>query len=729
MVKPFYFVKLPLSFLTMSYSIFINSFFIIIISFSCFGQNQRVIDSLLLEITQRPNDELKVQAFNDLAWEHIRSNSTEAIGYAKKAISLSEELNYERGELEGINRLGTIAFQQKEYNVAIKYYKDLLKKEKKLKYQHGIGRAQSQLSNIYYKKGDLDNALRYAEESLKVFRNTNTENKDTSIATVLSTIGSIYTDMGFYDNAIKNLLQSLETREKLGDEVEIAKTLSKLGILSISIKEYLEAKKYLIKSLAISLKKEDKFAIARTYNNLGIVAYHLGVYDDAKEYYNKSLTLKTDLDILENDWLIYNNLGTLDLDLNNLDSALSNFRKAEQILKKQNIVHQIEVPLNIGVVFHRQKKYQDAITYYMNALQIADKSYITEIKILNNLQLCYTEINDFERALTYSQRTLQVNDSLVKEKRKAIQRLTDYEKQIELLGKDNKIKEGENKFRSLLNYGLAIGLLVVGLLFFVISRNKKQRQKIKFAQQQTEIEKQKATVAIQNQEIEKQKAQALLDSHELRFNQARLEGQEKERTRIAKDLHDRLGSMLSMVKVHYKSVEEQLDTLKDTNQKQYEKANTLLDEACEEVRKIANDINSGTLSKFGLIAALEDLTMSLNESKHITADLTIHGIDTQLDADTEIEIYRIIQELIHNILKHAFAKEVSIQLLQGEKGLNIMVEDDGVGFMYDTENITGMGLKNVASRVEKLEGELQVDSTLNNGTTIMIDIPINDINI
>jgi two-component system NarL family sensor kinase len=729
-------MKLSLHISNLTYEL---NFFLILISLVPFystSQNQMVIDSLLLKVSQKVDDTVKVKAYNDLSWEYQKIDANRARNYARKAISISKELGYERGELEGLNRLGTVALYQEDYNLGIELYKEILKREKEIAYQYGIGRAQNQLSDLYYRKGNLQQALIYGKESLDVFKNINLSNKDALVATALSVLGSIYIEKGDFEEAIQNLLGSLKIRKRLGDDNGKAITLSKLGELNIKIKEYLKAKEYLIESLAIFLELEKKeYELAKIYDNLGIVTFYLGDYPNAKIYYDKSLRLKAKFDLKDDDWIVFNNMATLYYALNDLESALYYGRRAEKILKKKHIADQAEVSLNLGNIYHQKKKYKQAINYYENALKISEnsKNDIVRFKILNNLLSVYQEVGKLKDAIIVSKKVIALSESINKKERNAIRQLREYEKEVTLLDKNNKIKDAnlkrvlaENEFKSLLNYGFGIGLVLLSLLFFAFFQSRKLQQKNKLATERTKLAEQKALVALQNQELEEQKVKSLLDEQELRFNQALLEGQEKERTRIAKDLHDRLGSMLSMVKIHYKTVEDQLEKLKSSNKAQYEKVNTLLDEACEEVRRIANDINSGTLAKFGLVAALEDLTLSLNQSKYIHVELNTHGISKPLNKDVEIEIYRIIQELMHNILKHAFAKEVSIQLLQNKKGLNIIVEDDGIGFEYNSENLKGMGLKNVISRVEIMDGELQIDSTPNKGTTVMVDIPIKE---
>ena len=260
-------------------------------------------------------------------------------------------------------------------------------------------------------------------------------------------------------------------------------------------------------------------------------------------------------------------------------------------------------------------------------------------------------------------------------------------------------------------YALTGGVILMALLFFALFYAYKSKKAKELAEKTKEIEVQK--------NIE------LLKKQELKSIKAMINGQEAERKRIAKDLHDRLGSMLSMVKLNYKSIEDSIDKLKEENKKQYSQANALLDEACNTVREIAHNMVSGVLTKFGLVAALEDLKNTIEGTNTFQLELVTHGLDNRLENNLEIELYGIVQELIHNVIKHAKANEVSVQLLKRVDGVNLTVIDDGIGFDNSKEESkSGMGLKSVASRVQELNGVFDIDTGKGNGTTIAVDIPL-----
>ncbi len=228
-------------------------------------------------------------------------------------------------------------------------------------------------------------------------------------------------------------------------------------------------------------------------------------------------------------------------------------------------------------------------------------------------------------------------------------------------------------------------------------------------------------------ELSKQRVIEILKEQELNTNYARLEGEEKERKRIAEDLHDRLGSMLSTIKLYFNSLQTPTASEKGERQAQFEKANALLDQATDEVRNIAHNMVSSVLAKFGLKSQLQTLEQTLVDSKQLNVEIKTHGLKDRLDNFMEIQVYRIIQELVNNTIKHAKASNLSSQLNRFKEVLNIVVEDNGVGFdpkLIQLQEQGGMGMKNIQTRIHGLDGSLQIDSGTGHGTTKSIDLPL-----
>lgn len=220
---------------------------------------------------------------------------------------------------------------------------------------------------------------------------------------------------------------------------------------------------------------------------------------------------------------------------------------------------------------------------------------------------------------------------------------------------------------------------------------------------------------------EKQKLEELLKSEELKSAYALIEGQDKERKRIAQDLHDRMGGQLSTIKIY-------LDLLSDTSlsSKQKElllKLHGATDTSIHETRSIAHDLNSSSLTIYGLSKAMEHLCQAINDSKQLEVSL-FTSINTEIPKQIARDVYHVLQEMITNTLKHAEAKKIRVDITAVEEELNMIYQDDGKGFELSQVENKGMGLEGMKLRTQKYQGNLTIESEKNLGSTFIIEIPL-----
>lgn len=221
--------------------------------------------------------------------------------------------------------------------------------------------------------------------------------------------------------------------------------------------------------------------------------------------------------------------------------------------------------------------------------------------------------------------------------------------------------------------------------------------------------------------LEYQKIEDLLKQQELKTAYAMLAGQEKAHKRIAEELHDNLGSILVTLNMFADTLQKKKDP--ESIQNLAQKISEVAQIANEATRKISHSLDSGVLRHFGLATAIQELTEALNQSQQIKVSCHVQLSD-QIDSEISLNIYRIVQELTNNTLKHAHATIINLDLNQIKGSINIIFEDNGAGFLADSISYTGMGLKNIKSRVDRLDGSFILDSQINKGTTIIIDIPL-----
>lgn len=455
-------------------------------------------------------------------------------------------------------------------------------------------------------------------------------------------------------------------------------------------------------------------------NNFFRTVYHflLGNYylfrdkaDEAsktyKELLNYKFTKKDSAYIL----YTYNSLGVLyETTIQNSDSAIYYYRKKLNFMEKHPSYSSkkalFNTYINIGNAYQTKNELNNAELYYTKANQIDFKGSELFYKsiITENLSKFYEKTSNYKAAYNNLKEFNIYNDSLNKtEQRIAIADIKEkYDN--EKLRVDNLKSEAKRKQNQNIAIGLAGSLALGSIIAFLLFKNTKRKQKL----------------AEQEKELETQKLATVLKEQELTAIDAMIEGQEKERQRIANDLHDDLGGLMATVKLHFNALKDQ------QTPELYTKTNQLIDEAYDKVRTVAHAKNSGVIAKQGLLKAVKQMATNVSASNKITINVIDHGLDDRLENSLELTIFRIIQELITNVIKHANASEVNIHITNHEDSLNIMVEDNGKGFKVNqiTKTKKGMGINSIDKRVAYLDGTMTIESEQNQGTTIIIDIPI-----
>ena len=317
------------------------------------------------------------------------------------------------------------------------------------------------------------------------------------------------------------------------------------------------------------------------------------------------------------------------------------------------------------------------------------------------LSALFHQTGKHQDAYTYHVKYSKLNEEIFNEKRsKQISELqTQYEtekriRQILLLTKENELKENQQRNQRNIFIGLLLFVLTASFAFYTFYKGKKQK------------------------EIDR----AIIHEKEER-NKAIIEAEEKERLRIARDLHDGVAQTMTAAKMQ---LEHFMDRAGGTLQQHDELKNAfeLVTDAAKEVRSISHSMIPNALIKSGLVAAVRDFVNRMGNEK-LKINLVVLGLNERLADNIETVIFRVLQELVNNIVKHANAKEITIQLIREGKEFTLMVEDNGIGF--DVEKMMdqqGIGLKNITSRVEYLNGTIDFDSTIGKGSTIIVEIPL-----
>lgn len=434
-------------------------------------------------------------------------------------------------------------------------------------------------------------------------------------------------------------------------------------------------------------------------------------YSQAEIYYRKIFdSLKVGI-VLSGIGSVYSEKGEwLKAIEQNMESALmyEGIKKYDYLAKRFFVIGENYLILDYYDSLNRSGQYLDSAEHYYNKSFYWSDSLgfpVPKHTSLRGLAVVYDRKGQYKKALNYMYQsndiTRQLYSANIEDK------ILEYREKFNTANIEIKALRQRRFKNAILITSIAI-VLIISIWLYVIDQ---RRKNIK-------------ALAAKNDEINKQKIDELLQQQEIASLQGVLEGQETERKRVAIDLHDRLGGILSMVKLHFSAVEEKIDE-ENPNKEKFLTASELLDLAAGEVRNISHNMMSGVLAKFGLIPALEDLKTRISDTGKLKINLYTNNVNGSLNGEQELQLYRIVQELMSNILKHSKAVETNIQLNKNSDNVNLIVEDDGVGFNpEDLNGKSGIGLSNLKARVAKLDGTFHIDSGRGAGTTISIDVPI-----
>lgn len=512
--------------------------------------------------------------------------------------------------------------------------------------------------------------------------------------------------------AYENYVKSLNIYKKLNIEDSIAKCNLELFEL-ITSQNNLEknSKPYLDKYYQYALKKNDSFLLLKSLNRYAQYYWNTDSIELPKKYYFKSLQITKNKKLSKYRISTYSNLAYLHIK-NYPDSAAYYFNKTLDLKQLMSNNQLIGTYINYSIFLKNQKQYNEALKYLKKADSVEIKTYQLKYKkiIYENFSNVYKSNLNYKKAFEYYEKYNIARDSLNNTAQNIA--ISDLDKKYKTAEKDKLYAESETKRKKNLFFLiLTLLILILGSFIFILSYKNSQR---------------KRKLALQEKELEKQKNLTLLKEQELTTINAMVAGQEKERKRVAEDLHDNLGSVLATLKLHFENLQINKEKKKVNQEELFNKTEKLIDEAYLKVRSIAHAENAGVIANQGLLTAVKIMAEKISSANKIKIDVIDFGLNKPLENSLEIAVFRIIQELITNVLKHANAKNATINISSFDKTLNIIIEDDGNGF--DVKKVKfkdGMGLSSIKTRVKYLNGTLEIDSTIGKGSSVIINIPTN----
>ncbi|MCB0836027.1 MAG: sensor histidine kinase [Bacteroidetes bacterium] len=598
---------------------------------------------------------------------------------------------------------------------------NLLKKSLEIAFQKndmaGEAKTYSNLGILYRRTGEMDLAFEAYEKALEI----SLENEDSvQVAKIHENLGHLYQRQGNFGIAIDHHLKSLKIREDLKDADGRARSLSNLGVICTIRRIHDEALSYFNESLAIRQRMDDQEGIASVSTNLGNLYFEMGAFDSAYHYHHQSLMIASSMEDSMSMANGLNNLGQVMMAQKDLEKAITYHNQALTLRKEiRDLTGQLYSLNNLGACQERLNNYREAIRYFGEALELAKKLQLPDEtqEIYYNLFVVHNDLGQFEEALDYHRLYAGLKDSIydIETQSKLAEAAVKFEQaQTERkLVETQKALAEERAARMVLIGGIVILVLLVCIVsalgYSVFQHQKSEKLQVEHKHKM-------------NQQI----IVDLLKDQEMESLDAMVEGQEKERQRIAADLHDSLGGTLAAVKVSLYTLHRRISDQPDTTLQVYDQTNQFLEEACETVRRISHNLSDSTLENVGLVTAITNMYDTLANTNQFEINMETSGFeDERLERTVEINLYRIVQELFQNIVKHADASKVSLYMNRFDDHISVVVEDNGVGFTYFPDrNPKTLGLASISARVKKLNGNLRIDTAPGQGTTTEINVPV-----
>lgn len=393
-----------------------------------------------------------------------------------------------------------------------------------------------------------------------------------------------------------------------------------------------------------------------------------------------------------------------------IDSAMVYYIKVLTKLKEYKDQYGIrDLYNNMGLAFYRNEQMDSAIYYMKESVKlnsILGNKYNEDLQ-RENLGLAFYKNDDYKSSAENFYKARMIRDSLGEDDN--ADKILELETKYQTAEKDLQIAEQETKNQKLRNQTILLSafalLLLLAGAFIYNNQNKKRK------------------IAQRDQLLAQERADNLFKEQELATIDAMIAGQEKERKRLSEDLHDNLGSNLTTLKLYVENLKDSVEGSKE--QEMIAHSELILKDTYENIRRLSHARHNGLLTSQGLIPAVQELAERINKSKKLNIEVLNFGLDQQLENTRELLIFRVIQELTTNVVKHSEATEASINITSHEDSLNIIVEDNGKGFTANPmPRGTGMGLSSIEKRIEAAGGTFHVDSSKGNGSTVTIDIPL-----
>ncbi len=630
--------------------------------------------------------------------EDKSKSDIERLTYAQNVKRISQNINNDSLLNKSLKFIALQQYKLENYNLFKRASQEFLNHSKKIEDSLNIGRAQVYLGQYYYKLSKSESAYSHFYNAEKIFKSLN---EDLELGKTLLRIAIIQKNEKDFAGSEVTTFDAINLLKNFDELDRISFCYNNLGIIYNELGEYDDAIAYHEKALDLRKKgkNKDAYPIAISNNNLAVVYKNAKQYERALEKFN--LVLRNML-VKKNQPIFYamvlDNYAHTKLLLNQKENLPSLFFEAKKVCDSLNEEYKtIEINFHLSEYYQSIKKLDSAKYYAYNAKNIAER-YHNDDYLKSLLHL--SRIENDSLSVKHYEEYIELNDSLVRNERDVRNKFA----RIRFETKEKELKNIQYSKERLYLLILSIGLLLTIFLTYNVISQRAKNKELKFTQQQQEA----------NEEIYN-----LMLSQQDKID----EGRAQEKKRISEDLHDGILGRLFGTRLS-------LDSLNNnTNDDAIKNRSVYIDELKsieQEIRKISHDLNSDFIAGSSYFDIIETLVKNQTQAFQLSFELNKNDdINWELVSNkTKINLYRIVQESLQNIYKHANAKHVKINFEQKNDYIILNITDDGLGFDVNKAK-KGIGLKNIRSRATELNGDVKIESMREQGTTILVNVPTN----
>jgi len=640
------------------------------------GQVDPKRDSLLKLARETRSDTARVWALMETGKLYLNKQADTADFYLSQALELAESLNFERGIARCRINKAVGLYDLGQFDTVVALCNTSIPICEKLNMGKELVAIYNMLGNTWNLKGNYWLAIEYFEKCLEAMKTATVPPHFPVV--VNDNLSILYINLHLFEKALFYASGSLRLAEQTGDEATIGTACQHIGAAYMGLQQKDKALEYFQRAVDIARKLDYPRLFTTAISNVAEIVASKGDHKKAKALYEEGLKVSREHE--DREGLVYNLHGL----------SLEAFNESK---------------------FGAAKKYAKEGLKWAQEMELSSYSYALYLT-LSDIALIE---GDFKAYTAYRDQYVQLRDSVASGALvHAIQELeTKYEtekkeQRITQLEQEKELQQLRIRQKNSLIWGLALAALALIVLAVLLRRNFRNSRKI----------------LDQELLIHRQTIKELEQERQLNIAEAVLQGQEKERARLARDLHDGLGGMLSGIKQSLFALKGN-QGLPETTTTAMGQVISDLDRSIGELRHIARNMMPEALVRFGLKDALEDYCDHLRQADTLDIHFQAFGMEERLPQETEVVVFRIAQELLNNVVRHSGASLALVQLLRDGKRINLTVEDNGKGFDSESlERVQGVGWMNIRSRVNYLDGALDVRTAPGKGCSITIEFEI-----